>query len=240
MPDFTPLVAELDGHFDKPFADLSPQLQERVATTFPPIGDSMGTLALQDGATPSWDALSPDMRRQWAAHWDHQGDPTTADERARVWGLEVKIRERTREAERLEEAAKGLVGAELDRVHEQTRQVRDEIVQLEKKAGVPAADKATSADDEISALFDPVKREALEKMFPARKRWAGWCEHAAENKLITARVKRGLFNPYLAGRWFLGMGLPEWSEARLMRVLANNLPPRSRDKAELLLLNSED
>lgn len=86
------------------------------------------------------------------------------------------------------------------------------------------------ADTQLAQLFDLVSVVALEKMFPANNKWAGWAEHASRNEgLKAARKERGLFNPYLAGMWFLEKRIPGWDLARCRRVLANNLPARSID-----------
>jgi hypothetical protein len=90
----------------------------------------------------------------------------------------------------------------------------------------PGAD----ADEEIAAWFDPVHVAALEKMFPAAKgQWKSWAERASDNGLIAARTTRGLFNPYLAARWFLRRGLPGWDQERVSKVLAAGLPTRSQE-----------
>lgn len=85
-------------------------------------------------------------------------------------------------------------------------------------------------DKSISALFDPVPVEALEKMFPADGKWKRWAEKAKSNGLICSRLGRAMFNPYIAGRWFMTKGQDGWDDARINRVLANNLPARSRDE----------
>jgi hypothetical protein len=91
------------------------------------------------------------------------------------------------------------------------------------------------ADTQLAHLFDPVPVAALEKMFPANNRWAGWAEHASRNVgLKAARTGRGLFNPYLAGIWFAGKGIKDWDLARCRRTLANNLPTRSLDNKHRL------
>jgi hypothetical protein len=94
-----------------------------------------------------------------------------------------------------------------------------------------------SPDDHIAAWFDPVPVAALAKMFPvADEKWKRWAERASDNGLKTARVERGLFNPYKAAKWFLRRGFPGWDQARIFHVLAINLPARSHDKRDLLTL----
>lgn len=92
-------------------------------------------------------------------------------------------------------------------------------------------------EQELAALFDPVSIEALKVMFPDDKS-GGWSEFANRAKrmgLDTARQGRGKFNPYLAGKWWLSKRKPSgWTEERLLRTLARNLPARSRDKRFLL------
>jgi hypothetical protein len=116
----------------------------------------------------------------------------------------------------------------------------------DRQAGAPEERKAVEANNSIQdatagdaeltfvALFDPVKVKTLEKMFPASGKWKNWVERAKSNKLIDARVKRGYFNPYRAALWFLQKGIEDWDLARCHRVLAKNLPARSRDNAHLL------
>lgn len=89
-------------------------------------------------------------------------------------------------------------------------------------------------DKILAALFDPVRAEALEKMFAANGKWKSWAERANRNGLKAARTSRGGFNPYLAGVWFVRKGVQGWDDAHLYRTLANNLPARSRDESHLL------
>lgn len=90
-------------------------------------------------------------------------------------------------------------------------------------------------DDELAALFDAVRKEQLEAMFPDGGKWVGYAERAARNGLDVAREGRGIFNPYRAALWWLERHAPAgWTWARCARVLANNLPPRSHDSRHLL------
>lgn len=102
----------------------------------------------------------------------------------------------------------------------------DEAVQHQEDAAAP--------DEELAALFDPVPVEALEKMFPADGRWESWAERARSNGLRDARTGRKQFNPYRAAVWFFNRGRPGWDWARCLRILANNLPAKSRDHKHLL------
>lgn len=86
----------------------------------------------------------------------------------------------------------------------------------------------------LSELFNAVPVDALEKMFPANGKWKKWCERAARNGLSEARVGRAKFNPYKAAIWFMQYGNEGWDLARCHRVLKNNLPARSKYKADLL------
>lgn len=90
-------------------------------------------------------------------------------------------------------------------------------------------------DDKLATLFDPVSVEVLAKMFPADKqcaadKWKCWQDKASTNGLKEARVGRAIFNPYKAGMWFLSRKIPGWDIDRINRVLAKNLPARSRDE----------
>jgi len=91
-----------------------------------------------------------------------------------------------------------------------------------------------NSDRLLSELFDAVPLDALEKMFPANGQWKKWGERAARNGLSKAREGRAKFNPYKAAIWFMQNGNQGWDLARCYRVLKNNLPIRSKYKADLL------
>jgi hypothetical protein len=89
---------------------------------------------------------------------------------------------------------------------------------------------------ELAKLFDPVTVNALEKMFPSHidmsmGKWKSWSERAARNGLSSAREGLSRYNPYKAAMWFLSQGIDGWDLAHCNRVLAKNLPARSRDYA---------
>jgi hypothetical protein len=114
-----------------------------------------------------------------------------------------------------------------------------ETVPVTSPSGDDVEEQASVADDPdhdetLAALFNPVPVEALEKMFPAGGKWKSWAEKAASNGLIKSRPKRGMFNPYKAGVWFIRKGAVGWDDDRLYRTLANNLPARSLDNKHLL------
>jgi len=99
-------------------------------------------------------------------------------------------------------------------------------------------DKRRDDDAELAALFDPVRVPTLEALFPDGGKWAKYAERAPRNGLIEAREGRGTFNPYRAARWWLERQAPAgWKWERCARVLANNLPHRSRDCGHLLTGN---
>lgn len=119
--------------------------------------------------------------------------------------------------------------------------LRDELkrlkqaIQNEEPDSPPIATPAfDDPDEKLAALFDPAPKETLEKMFPANGKWTIWADHAKANGLIDARQGRRMFNPYRAGLWFVNKGNIGWDLARLHRVLAKNLPARSKDEARLL------
>lgn len=111
---------------------------------------------------------------------------------------------------------------------------RDDLLRVADLVGQePASQPATRT--EPAALFDPVAPSTLEKMFPDGGQWANHAERAARNGLSAAREGRGRFNPYLAAEWWVSNQAPDgWDRARCLRVLANNLPDRSRDEKHLL------
>ena len=139
--------------------------------------------------------------------------------------LECEARERLVEAT---EAKVANIEAELEAL--KASHQRDEL-----PAGAPeVAPKSDDYDAELAALFDPVKLETLKAMFPDEK-WGRYADKAPRNGLKEARVGRGIFNPYLAARWWLHRQAPAgWKWERCVRVLANNLPARSRDLKHLL------
>lgn len=69
------------------------------------------------------------------------------------------------------------------------------------RAEVPLPAEAC-ADRDLADLFDPVRKETLQAMFPD-KQWSKYAERADRNGLKEARVGRGMFNPYLAAQWWL-------------------------------------
>lgn len=119
---------------------------------------------------------------------------------------------------------------------------REDVTQLaaDLRAPAPAAPTEQAAnrpdyDAELAALFDPVRRATLEALFPDGGKWEMHTERAARNGLIDARAGHGKFNPYRAARWWMDTQAPPgWKWERCARVLANNLPPRSRDCGHLL------
>jgi hypothetical protein len=118
---------------------------------------------------------------------------------------------------------------------ERLKQIKAELmIQNENQKPPPIATPADDFDKTLAALFDPVPKETLEKMFPANGKWTSWADHAKANGLIDARQGRRMFNPYRAGLWFVNKGNDGWDLAHLDRVLAKNLPARSKDEAYLL------
>lgn len=95
-----------------------------------------------------------------------------------------------------------------------------------------AVEVNTVPTDDLASLFDPVRIEVLEKMFPSG-RWASWAERASRNGLIYARIGRGVYNPHKAAMWFITKGVDGWDIARCNRVLGNNLPTRSLGNGNL-------
>ena len=105
----------------------------------------------------------------------------------------------------------------------------------------PSTDiKISEEDEEIAGLFDPVNAQGLGIIFPIvnsekekeKEVWIKLTERAHRNKLDTAKVKRGLFNPYKVGLWLVQRG--DISIGQLRRKMANNLPTRSLGEEHLL------
>ncbi len=87
---------------------------------------------------------------------------------------------------------------------------------------------------ELAELFDDVTVAELEKMFSAGGKWKGWAERAKRNELTYARNGRAVFNPYKAGVWFVKQNIDGYDLARCHRILASNLPARSKGSEHLL------
>ena len=105
--------------------------------------------------------------------------------------------------------------------------------------GDDADEAELPSEDPIANWFDPVPVASLEEMFPAGGKWKGWAEHAQANGLVTARLGRAKFNPYLAAMWFLQRNTPGWSQEKVYRTLAGNLPERSMHYHDRLLIGLE-
>lgn len=175
--------------------------------------------------------------------------PAEADEFSRAFNLYCMLDETKATAARFRAAADVTTGLECEaniRLAETAEAEGASIVaelaalkashqRDELPAGAPeVAPKSDDYDAELAALFDPVKRETLQAMFPDEK-WGRYAEKASRNGLKRARVGHGIFNPYLAARWWLHTRAPAgWKWERCVRVLANNLPARSRDSKQLL------
>ncbi len=120
---------------------------------------------------------------------------------------------------------------------------REDVTQLaaDLRSHAPAAPTVQAADRpdydaELAALFDPVGIATLEALFPDGGKWEKHTERAARNGLKdAARVGHGKFNPYRAALWWMDTQAPHgWKWERCARVLAKNLPARSRDCGHLL------
>jgi len=105
--------------------------------------------------------------------------------------------------------------------------------------GVDGGASLKPAMENLAALFDPVTVEQLEKMFPASGKWKSWSERGAKNGLREAKVQHARLNPYQAAMWFVAKKIEGWDLARCHRVLAKNLPARSKGK-ENMLIDGED
>lgn len=114
--------------------------------------------------------------------------------------------------------------------------------QVEQSANVKSEERSNpptttdQPDDELELLFDPIGTSALDKMFNCPDgTWKNFAERASRNGLAAIRGPRRKFNPFLAAQWWLKtQNPPGWDWARCLRALANNLPPRSKDKKHLL------
>lgn len=178
--------------------------------------------------------------------------PAEVDEFSRAFNLYVMHDEVKATAARLRAAADRTTGLEREANIRQAAEAEAEVANIEAeletlkashqgqdlptdKAGShEVAPKSDDYDAELAALFDPVKVATLKAMFPDEK-WERYADRAPRNGLKVARVGHGIFNPYLAARWWLHKQAPDgWRWERCVRTLANNLPARSRDSKHLL------
>lgn len=106
----------------------------------------------------------------------------------------------------------------------------------------------TPTDSNQASTFDPLPLSGIARMFKLDVDtavnsviWKKYAEFASRNGLETYRISRGAghsqstFDPEGVGEWLVKQirGLPQ---ADVNRILANNLPNRSKDKKEYYLL----
>lgn len=89
------------------------------------------------------------------------------------------------------------------------------------------------ADKKMAALFDSVRVDDLERLFPTGN-WKAWTNNAKRYPALhIARTAPAQWNPYLAAQ-FLRKKDPSWTEERILAALNKALPERSEDKAWML------
>jgi len=88
--------------------------------------------------------------------------------------------------------------------------------------------------EEIHTLFDPEKKGVVILLFDRVKpeEWKKHFNQAARNELSNAREGIGLYNLAKVGDWLVKRGI--YTRQHLDGKLANNLPPRSKDKKHLI------
>jgi len=107
--------------------------------------------------------------------------------------------------------------------------------------------KLERSEDELKEAFDPVPLSTIANMFKLNtdeeknlKQWRILAAKASRNGLNKTRVSTGkgkaesTFNPWLVGDWVIqNRG---YTQEKVNRKLANNLPERSKDLKDLILL----
>lgn len=89
------------------------------------------------------------------------------------------------------------------------------------------------ADKKMAALFDSVRVDDLERLFPTGN-WKAWTNNAKRYPALhIARTAPAQWNPYLAAQ-FLKKKIPSWKEERIIAALKKALPERSEDKEWML------
>ncbi len=89
------------------------------------------------------------------------------------------------------------------------------------------APKQYNKDEELAKLFEPVGKAQLEAIFPD-KNWDSWINHASSNKLASARIKHGRYNPYLVSLWLVNE--QTWTTRIALSKLKSHVPVASKDK----------
>jgi len=85
---------------------------------------------------------------------------------------------------------------------------------------------------EICAMFDPLNKEGLIKLFPIESvNWESVISHAGRNGLSKAKEKKGIYNPAKVASWLIQKG--KITQAHANGKLRNALPPRSKHLASV-------
>lgn len=114
-----------------------------------------------------------------------------------------------------------------------TEALRDFEQRLADQEEQAEQEPVEEADKKMAAMFDPVRVDELERLFPTGK-WGAWTNNAKRYPALhIARTAPAQWNPYLAAQ-FLRKKDPSWTEERILAALNKALPERSEDKAWML------
>lgn len=114
-----------------------------------------------------------------------------------------------------------------------TEALRDFEQRLADQEEQAEQEPVEDADKKMAAMFDPVRVDDLERLFPTGH-WKAWTNNAKRHPdLHIARTAPAQWNPYLAAQ-FLKKKVPDWTEERINAALKKALPERSENKEWML------
>ena len=156
--DFEPLVPALEEWFEKEFAELPIELQERITHD-----RHAGMLA------PLWDGTTPNRRRSMAQQRDCANDPANKDEREFGWDAE----DRYSELERIERELKVVPAVGMAARNYEQRLIKAERIALKEDE----REVRSAPPTELRATIERVRRRWDERLL----RLAGLIAAVPEN-----------------------------------------------------------
>lgn len=112
---------------------------------------------------------------------------------------------------------------------------------IEERTRRPEITDDSALPDDNAALFDPLSRAGIMKLFEQILTEAKWKEsfnRASRNGLSKAKQARNKYNPLDVGKWLVAKG--HMTESHVRGKLRNNLPLRSQDERYLFETNKEE
>jgi hypothetical protein len=114
-----------------------------------------------------------------------------------------------------------------------TEALRDFEQRLADREEQAEQEPVEDADKKMAAMFDPVRFDDLERLFPTGH-WKAWTNNAKRYPALhIARTAPAQWNPYLAAQ-FLKKKVPNWTEEMINAALKKALPERSEKMGWML------